>query len=128
MPKERNIVEKFRRYALKATFPSAFIRKCLSTDSEKDCYANGLTTGTHIDGEIISLEAIGKYAPWAVDEFRKALQERRKYHSGRFDFEDMTARCGLRLPIKMTTIIAKAMSKPGSAKNTMAVATAITTR
>lgn len=86
MPNERNIVAKFRRYALKATFPSAFIRKCLSADPEIDCYANGLTTGTRIDGEIISLEAIGKFAPWAVSEFRMALSERKNYTSGRFDF------------------------------------------
>lgn len=83
---EADTVAKFKRYAARATFPSAFIRKCLSADTEKDCYANGLTTGTRIDGEIISLKAIERYAPWAVGEFRTALKERRKYHSGRFDF------------------------------------------
>lgn len=85
-PKETNPVLKFKRYAARATFPSAFIRKCLAADPSKGCYENHLTTGTRIDGEIISLEAIGKYAPWAVNEFRKALSERRNYTSGRFDF------------------------------------------
>lgn len=83
---DTNIVEKFRRYASRATFPSAFVRKCLMADPTKGCYENRLTTGTRIDGEIISLKAIERYAPWAVGEFRKALMERREYHSYRFDF------------------------------------------
>lgn len=60
-PKRTNIVRKFQRYAAKADFTSPFIRKCLEADPEKDCYANGLTTGTRIDGEIISLQAIARY-------------------------------------------------------------------
>lgn len=83
---ETNIVEKFRRYASRATFPSAFVRKCLMADPTKSCYENNLTSGTRIDGEIISLKAVERHAPWAVEEFRKALAERRAYHSGRFDF------------------------------------------
>ena len=83
---ETNIVEKFRRYASHATFPSAFVRKCLMADSTKSCYENQLTSGTRIDGEIISLKAVERQAPWQIAEFRKALAERRAYHSGRFDF------------------------------------------
>lgn len=83
---EVDTVAKFRRYAARATFPSAFVRKCLAADPTKGCYENRLTTGTRIDGEIISLKAIERYEPWAVGEFRKALKERRNYHSGRFDF------------------------------------------
>ena len=83
---ETNIVEKFRRYASRATFPSAFVRKCLAADPARDCYENRLTTGTRIDGEIISLKAVARYAPCSVAEFRKAFAERRDYHSGRFDF------------------------------------------
>ena len=85
-PKTTNIVRKFQRYAAKADFTSPFIRKCLEADPEKDCYANGLTTGTHIDGEIISLQAIARYDDWAVSQFRKALRERQNYRSCRFDF------------------------------------------
>lgn len=84
--KESNIVAKFQKYAARATFPSAFIRKCLDADITKSCYENGLTTGTRIDGDIISLKAIERFSPWSVDEFRKALKERRNYHSVRFDF------------------------------------------
>lgn len=83
---EADTVAKFRRYAARATFPSAFVRKCLAADPTKDCYENRLTTGTRIDGEIISLKAIERYAPRYVRTFRKALMERREYHSCRFDF------------------------------------------
>lgn len=85
-PKVTNIVRKFQRYAAKADFSSPFIRACLEANPEKDCYANRLTTGTRIDGEIISLNAIARYDGWAVDQFRKALRERRNYRSCRFDF------------------------------------------
>lgn len=83
---ETDAVEKFRRYALRATFPSAFVRKCLMADPTKDCYENRLTTGTRIDGEIISLKAVERHAPFEARQFRKALAERRAYSSGRFDF------------------------------------------
>lgn len=83
---EADTVAKFRRYAARASFPSAFVRKCLAADPAKDCYENRLTTGTRIDGEIISLKAIERYAPYSVREFRKALMERREYNSCRFDF------------------------------------------
>ena len=86
MPNETNIVAKFKHYAARATFPSEFIRRCLTADTSKGCYENQLTTGTRIDGEIISLNAIARYNPWAVDCFRKALRERRNYHSGSFNF------------------------------------------
>lgn len=85
-PKETNPVLKFKRYAARATFPSAFIRKCLAADPSKGCYENRLTTGTRIDGEIISLNAIERFSPYSVRQFRKALKERRNYHSGRFEF------------------------------------------
>lgn len=85
-PNESNIVAKFKRYAARATFPSAFVRKCLAADISKGCYENRLTTGTRIDGEIISLNAIERFDTFSVRQFRKALEERRNYHSGRFEF------------------------------------------
>lgn len=83
---ESDIVAKFKRYAARATFPSAFIRKCLAADTSKGCYENRLTTGTRIDGEIISLKAIERFAPYSVAEFRNALNDRKPYNSGRFEF------------------------------------------
>lgn len=87
-----NIVAKFKKYAARATFPSAFVRKCLNADLNKDCYENNLTTGTRIDGEIISLAAIARYDSWVAYEFRKALRERRNYRSPRFNFRGYDGR------------------------------------
>lgn len=81
-----NLVRKFKKYAMNASFDSAWIRMCLAADESKSCYENRLTTGTRIDGEIISLDAIAKFAPFEVEEFRLALYERRPYRSGRFNF------------------------------------------
>ena len=86
MPNETNIVAKFKRYAARATFPSAFVRKCLAADTTKSCYENRLTTGTAIDGDIISLNAIERFDLYSVIQFRKALKERVNYNSGRFEF------------------------------------------
>lgn len=87
-PKKRvtNLVKKFKKYASNASFTSDFIRRVLNADETKDCYENNLTTGTAIDGEIISLDAIAKHNKWAVEEFRKALREKKDYSCRRFDF------------------------------------------
>lgn len=84
--KETNLVAKFRKYAQRASFTSPLVRMSLAADTLKSCYENGLTTGTRIDGDIISLDAIEKWCPWSVSKFRDALRERRDYHSGSFDF------------------------------------------
>lgn len=84
---EHRTVRKFIRLAAKATFPSAFVRKCLNADIDKGCYDNRLTTGCAIDGKIITLECISRYAPYEVYAFKKALQERKPYRSTRFSFQ-----------------------------------------
>ncbi|WP_270561477.1 hypothetical protein [Bacteroides cellulosilyticus] len=84
---ERKMVEKFKRYASKATFPSAFVRKCINADVTKGCYENHLTTGCGIDGQIITMKCIEKYAPYEVKAFQEALQSRTPYHSYRFPFQ-----------------------------------------
>lgn len=85
--KERRLVEKFKKYAAKATFPSAFVRKCIHADMSKGCYENRLTTGCAIDGQVITLNCIEKYAPYAVLAFREALKNRTPYHSSHFPFQ-----------------------------------------
>lgn len=64
----------------------ALVRRSMAADTLKSCYKNGLTTGTRIDGDIISLDAIEKWCPLAVIRFRDALRERRDYRSGSLDF------------------------------------------
>lgn len=55
---DRRLIRKFQREAAKAGFTSPFIRKIRNADYSKDLYENGITTGTRIDGQIISLEAV----------------------------------------------------------------------
>lgn len=54
----RRLIRKFQREAAKAGFTSPFIRKIQHADYSKDLYKNGITTGTSIDGQIITLEAV----------------------------------------------------------------------
>lgn len=84
---EQRTVQKFIRYAAKATFPSAFVRKCLKADITKGCYENRLTTGCSVDGQIITLKCIERYAPRQVAAFREALRSRTPYRSCRFPFQ-----------------------------------------
>jgi len=84
---EQRMIQKFIRYASKATFPSAFVRKCLNADITKGCYENRLTTGCCVDGQVITLKCIERYAPCEVAAFRKALHSRTPYHSCRFPFQ-----------------------------------------
>ena len=77
------IVNKYRKKASLASFANAFIRKCLAADPSKSVYENGLSTGVPIEGDIITLKAVGKTFPWIERDFRAALRERRPYHSGR---------------------------------------------
>jgi hypothetical protein len=89
--KKANATPKFIREAKSATFTNPFIRKCLSADPAKTPFENGLTTGTDIDGKIISLRSFGKQHPWIEQEFRQALKERRHYISGRVPFRGYEA-------------------------------------
>ena len=111
-----NIVEKFKKYASRASFTSPFIRKCLSADPEKSCYENGLTTGTRIDGEIISLKAVERYAPYSVAEFRKALAERRSYRSGTFSFRGYDGSLCIEVADKDTSYLKKGDVSAGLSK------------
>lgn len=79
-----DLTKKFKRLAAKASFTNNFIRSCLAADETKNPYDNGLTTGSKIDGDVISFSAIEKWYP--LDGFRDAIKNRRKYHSVRFDF------------------------------------------
>lgn len=54
----RRLIRKFQREAAKAGFTSPFIRNIQNADYNKSLYKNGITTGTRIDGQIITLEAV----------------------------------------------------------------------
>lgn len=99
-PSDQKITEKFIKKAKKATFTNSFIRKCLEADVTKGPCANNLTTGTSIDGNIISLTSIGKEHPYWVNLFREALAERRGFHSPRLPFRGYDATLWINDPDK----------------------------
>ena len=93
------LTAKFVRYAQKATFTNPWLRKVLAADPEKSPYENRITTGTKIDGDIISLQAVEKHCGWWVaNQFRKAVKERRPYHSERFDFHGYDGSLWVEIP------------------------------
>ena len=84
---QRKLVLKYQRLAAQATFTNPFLRKVAKAIPTKSLYENHITTGVRIDGEIITLEAIRKWSGEVIyREFKKALEERRAYRSGRFNF------------------------------------------
>lgn len=83
----RRLIRKFQREATKAGFTSPFIRKIQHADYNKDLYKNGITTGTRIDGQIITLEAVRKWCGETIYRcFCEAVINRTPYHSVQFDF------------------------------------------
>lgn len=84
--REAKFAEKYRKEATKASFTNPFIRKCLSADPTKSPYENGITTGNNIDGEIISLNAIAKYSPIGVAQFKEAIRDKKTFNTCRFKF------------------------------------------
>lgn len=83
----RHMVLKYQKLASKATFTGPYIRKVFEADPAKSLYENRLTTGTRIDGQVISLKAVEKWCgAFTMRMFREALCEGRRYHSERFDF------------------------------------------
>lgn len=83
----RCLIRKFQREAAKAGFTSPFIRKIQHADYSKDLYKNGITTGTRIDGQIITLEAVRKWCGETIYRcFCEAVINHTPYHSEQFDF------------------------------------------
>lgn len=100
--KEYRLIEKYKRMAGEASFTNHFIRDCLALpdfDSwrkdlvepnawEKDKsprpktpYELHITTGTNIDGKVISLNRIAKRYPREIERLREAIRNRSAGHS-----------------------------------------------
>lgn len=82
IPKERSaeerqakIVRKYKTEAAKASFSNAFIRSCLNADESKSAYENNLSSGTSIDGKLVSLKSIAKHYPGFMEDWKLALRE-----------------------------------------------------
>ena len=93
-------VAKYRRYALKAQHTNWFIEACRNVPStreeweqggSKSVYELNLTTGTGIDGKVISLSSIAKQYPYEVQWFKHYWNAKQAHHSGRFRFRGYDA-------------------------------------
>ena len=78
-------LQKYKKLASKATFNNRFIRDCMVerpleqviADSDKDyfgLYYYGLTTGTRIDGKVITISGIGKKYPQVEKILRDSIK------------------------------------------------------
>lgn len=85
--KQRRLILKYQKLAGKAGFSNIYTRCILNADLTKSLCKNGITTGTRIDGQVISLEAIRKWCGEVnYQKFREALKEKKPFNSGRFNF------------------------------------------
>ena len=88
-PSETNchLICKYQREAAKAGFTNPFIRYIQNADYGKSLYENRITTGTRIDGQIITLEAVRNWCGEGVYQcFCEAVKNRMPFHSATFDF------------------------------------------
>lgn len=72
------MINKFRKYAEKSQYTNAWIDRCVAlpdtyekwkADGEKSLYDYDITTGSEIDGKVISVETIKKEYPQLIEEF-----------------------------------------------------------
>ncbi len=95
------LVAKFRKEAHKASFTNEFITKCKALPStevqwiaegKKGLYGYGITCGTAIDGQLVSIKAVAKMIGGDFQQatyenrFRQAIKDQTRYSSGTFDF------------------------------------------
>lgn len=122
------MVLKYQRLASKATFTGPYIKKALNPDPTKSLYENGLTTGTRIDGQVISLKAVEKWCgELTMQQFREALREGKSFTLCASTSVAMMARCGLSLARLRATPRVSVCLTQASARSFVAVATATTT-
>lgn len=83
----RRLILKYQRLAREATFHSLYLKKVMAADPAKSPYENNITTGTRIDGQLISLKAVEKWCGrFDMQMFREAVKEYKRFHSTRFNF------------------------------------------
>lgn len=85
--RQRKLILKYQKLAAKASFSNIYTRSIVNADPAKSLFENGITTGTRIDGQVISLETIRKWCGESYyQQFKDALKEKRPFNSGRFNF------------------------------------------
>jgi hypothetical protein len=97
-------IAKFHKYATRATFTNPFIRACLAlpetfeqwvSEGKKGLYDYHVTSGTRIDGQVISLESFAKKYPHHVAAFRRAWEAKTDFSMGRARFRGYDATVGV---------------------------------
>lgn len=84
---EQRLLKKYQKLVAKASFSNIYTRSILNADPTKSLYENRITTGTRIDGQVISLEAIRKWCGESCyQQFKEALKEKKPFDSRRFNF------------------------------------------
>lgn len=93
--KTYNLIAKYRKQAMKATFTNPFIKKCLALpdnfeqwvkEGKQSTYEYGVSTGCCIDGKIITLSRISKKHSWLVELFKSNFREGTVWNSWRVPF------------------------------------------
>ena len=95
LKKEYSVIAKYKRMASEASFTNRFIQSCLAVPdfetwkndllpadywdkgrvgNPKSLYDLGLTTGTRIDGKVISLARIAKQYPRGIERLRESIR------------------------------------------------------
>ncbi|MDA0145953.1 hypothetical protein OCT63_17140 [Vibrio sp. RW] len=78
---------KFNRLAMKSTFSNHFIDTCRYSDPLVCPYKNNITSGTRIDGQVISVETVAKAAGYEGKAIQDSVAKMEKYSSSRFSFQ-----------------------------------------
>lgn len=102
LKKQYNDIAKYKRLAQSATFTNSWIEDCkklpdfetwkneiVSKEFDrsiearpKSLYELGITTGTSIDGKVISLSRIAKQYPHAIQQLRRAISNPKEFTHG----------------------------------------------
>ncbi len=96
-------------------------------DYSKDLYKNGITTGTSIDGQIITPKPCANGAKTTYRSFCEAVKNRTPFHSGRFDFRGYDGSPWWNLAIRTMAITGLGTRPQDFRKSTEDAVTVITT-
>jgi hypothetical protein len=103
---EYKLIEKWRKEALKATFTNYWIENALAlpqtfeewvADGKRSLVSYRLSTGTKIEGKIITLESFAAQYPGTGERVREAIKNKREFRSGRLPFRGYEATISIAL-------------------------------
>lgn len=77
--RERRIVRKMKKLASLASFSNNYIRKVLAADDNKGVFEQNLTTGTRIDGDVVTFKSIANHSYGFIERFQQAMKEKKEF-------------------------------------------------